>query len=154
STMQLRRWPAAGLTAIALALSASPTFGADVSPSPAPTQDPAAGSTARHASAPIGGAELGGSGLLVHALPGAPAIPAIVNSPAWIVADLDTGKVLAARDPHGRFRPASTLKELTALTLIPKIDASSTITFTSEEFDRATYGTHGVSSLAGLMPGH
>ena len=153
--MRFRRWPAAGLTALALAISAAPSAAADVSPSPTPipTQDPAAGVAAPHDGGPVGGSELGGTGVLVHPLAGAPAIPAIVNSPAWIVADLDTGKVLAARDPHGRFRPASTLKELTALTLIPKIDANTRVTFTSEEFDRATAGTHGVSSLAGLMPG-
>ncbi|HVU74673.1 MAG TPA: serine hydrolase [Mycobacteriales bacterium] len=153
--MRLRRWHAAGLTALALALSAAPAVAAGVSPSPTPppTQDPAAGAAPQHEGGVIGGDELGGSGLIVHPLPGAPAIPSIVNSPAWIVADLDTGKVLAARDPHGRFRPASTLKELTALTLIPKIDPNSRITFTSDELAHATYGTHGVSSLAGLMPG-
>jgi D-alanyl-D-alanine carboxypeptidase (penicillin-binding protein 5/6) len=40
----------------------------------------------------------------------------------WLVADLDTGEVLAAKDPHGRYAPASTLKVLTAETLIPSLD--------------------------------
>ena len=39
-----------------------------------------------------------------------------------MIADLDTGDVLAARNPHGRYPPASTLKWLTALTLLPKLD--------------------------------
>ena len=39
-----------------------------------------------------------------------------------LVADLDTGQVLAAKDPHGRYAPASTLKTLTAVTLIPRLD--------------------------------
>ena len=39
---------------------------------------------------------------------------------SYLLADLDTGEVLAAKDPHGRLRPASTLKVLTALTLLPR----------------------------------
>jgi D-alanyl-D-alanine carboxypeptidase (penicillin-binding protein 5/6) len=35
---------------------------------------------------------------------------------------MDTGEVLAARDPHGRYAPASTLKVLTAETLIGQLD--------------------------------
>ena len=168
TTMRLRRRLAAGLAVAALALTASPALGTESSlrpallrstpastpsPTPPPTQDPAAGSVTPPPGGPIGGPELGGTGVIVHAPAGTPAIPPIVSSPAWIVADLDTGKVLAARDPHGRFRPASTLKELTALTLIPALDANRRITFTAEELGRATYGTNGVSSLAGLMPG-
>ena len=47
---------------------------------------------------------------------------------AWLVADLDTGEVLAAQDPHGRLRPASTLKMLTALTLLPRLDPAASYT--------------------------
>ncbi len=35
---------------------------------------------------------------------------------AWLVADMDTGAVLAARDEHGQYAPASTIKVLLALT--------------------------------------
>jgi D-alanyl-D-alanine carboxypeptidase (penicillin-binding protein 5/6) len=67
----------------------------------------------------VGGEQLAGRGLIVPA--GAPALPATVAA-SWLVADLDTGDVLAAKDPHGRYAPASTLKTLTAETLIPKLD--------------------------------
>ena len=53
--------------------------------------------------------------------PGAPPVPEIAAA-SWLIADLDTGEVLAARDAHARLAPASTLKVLTALTLLPRID--------------------------------
>jgi D-alanyl-D-alanine carboxypeptidase (penicillin-binding protein 5/6) len=52
---------------------------------------------------------------------GAPPIPA-VSAAAWVVADADTGEVLGARDAHGRYLPASTLKTLTAVALLPSLD--------------------------------
>ncbi|MGB1223568.1 MAG: D-alanyl-D-alanine carboxypeptidase, partial [Mycobacterium sp.] len=36
---------------------------------------------------------------------------------AWIVADMDTGEVLAARDEYGQYAPASTIKVLLAMTV-------------------------------------
>ncbi len=59
--------------------------------------------------------------------PGAPSLPRDVTGTSWVVADLDTGQVLAARDPHRKMLPASTLKVLTALALIPRIERTSTI---------------------------
>ena len=41
--------------------------------------------------------------------------------------NLDTGEVLAAKNPHGKFAPASTLKILTALTFIPRLDPDSKV---------------------------
>ena len=38
-----------------------------------------------------------------------------------MIADLDTGEVLAAKDPHGRYRPASTLKLLTAQVMLQNL---------------------------------
>ena len=58
---------------------------------------------------------------------GAPALPTGISATSWLVADLDTGAILAARDAHQQLRPASTLKVLTALTLIPRIERTSTI---------------------------
>ncbi|WP_225992900.1 D-alanyl-D-alanine carboxypeptidase family protein [Actinomadura rudentiformis] len=58
---------------------------------------------------------------MINPGPGVPAAPKI-KAASWIIADGDTGQVLAARDPHGQYLPASTLKTLTTLALIPKLD--------------------------------
>jgi len=57
---------------------------------------------------------------------GAEPLPDIPAS-AWVIANADTGQVLAARDPHGEFGPASTLKVLTAVTLIPLLNPNGMI---------------------------
>ncbi len=59
---------------------------------------------------PVGGPRLGTCGEI-----GPAAVPEPIGAAAWVLADLDTGAVLAARAPHARHRPASTLKVLTAL---------------------------------------
>ncbi|MCW2666166.1 MAG: D-alanyl-D-alanine carboxypeptidase [Frankiales bacterium] len=69
---------------------------------------------------PVGGPELGSRGLVLPV--GAPPVPPEVVAHGWLVADLDTGEVLGARDAHGRYAPASTLKVLTAVALIPRLD--------------------------------
>src|ERR1700745_2176675 len=69
----------------------------------------------------IGGAQLSSRGLLFTYPSGAvPRLPKIKAS-AWVIADAATGQVLAAKDPHGWYRPASTLKVLTAIPLIPPL---------------------------------
>ncbi|KUL48309.1 D-alanyl-D-alanine carboxypeptidase [Streptomyces sp. NRRL F-4489] len=52
-----------------------------------------------------------------HRLPGG------LSALAWMVADADTGKVLASHNPHRRLAPASTLKTLFAVTVLPKFPA-------------------------------
>jgi D-alanyl-D-alanine carboxypeptidase (penicillin-binding protein 5/6) len=78
----------------------------------------------------IGGERLAARGLVVTS--GAPKLPA-TTAASWLVADLDSGAVLAAKDPHGRYAPASTLKALTAATLIPKLTPSTLVTPTFED---------------------
>src|SRR3569833_4115642 len=68
----------------------------------------------------IGGTRLAGHGYLWARAPGVPAPPHIVAS-SYVVADLETGHVLAAKDPPGHYRPASTLKTLTAIPKIPRL---------------------------------
>ena len=80
----------------------------------------------------VGGAQLATSGLVAGRTAGVPPVPA-VSASSYVIADLDTGDVLAAKDPHGRFAPASTLKTLTALTLIDKLDPSATVTATWDD---------------------
>jgi D-alanyl-D-alanine carboxypeptidase (penicillin-binding protein 5/6) len=80
--------------------------------------------------ATVGGEQLASHGLVTP--PEAPRLPATVAA-SWLVADLDTGAVLAAKDPHGRYAPASTLKTLTAETLIPKLDPAMMVTPTFDD---------------------
>jgi D-alanyl-D-alanine carboxypeptidase (penicillin-binding protein 5/6) len=53
-----------------------------------------------------------------------------IPASAWVIANANTGQVLAARDPHGAFGPASTLKVLTAVTLIPLLDPNAMVVAT------------------------
>jgi D-alanyl-D-alanine carboxypeptidase (penicillin-binding protein 5/6) len=69
-----------------------------------------------------------------------------VVAPGWLVADAGSGAVLAARDPHGRYYPASTLKTLTLLTLLPLLDPAEVVEGTVE--DEAVEG-----SRVGLVAG-
>src|SRR3954452_4608069 len=62
---------------------------------------------------PLGGDALSGCGIITAA--GTPPVPADVSAEAWVVADLDSGDIVAARDPHGRHRPASIIKVLVAV---------------------------------------
>jgi len=50
-----------------------------------------------------------------------------VRASAYVIADAGTGQVLAAKDPHGLYRPASTLKVLTAITLMKALKPNATV---------------------------
>jgi D-alanyl-D-alanine carboxypeptidase (penicillin-binding protein 5/6) len=56
-----------------------------------------------------------------------------VPASAYVIADASTGQVLAAKDPHGQYGPASTLKVLTAVALIPRLNPNAMITATKRE---------------------
>ncbi|MFB4283121.1 MULTISPECIES: D-alanyl-D-alanine carboxypeptidase family protein [unclassified Nonomuraea] len=73
---------------------------------------------------PVGGEALGSRGLVV---PAGVKKPPKSKATSYVIADAGTGQVLAAKDAHGRYLPASTLKTLTALTLIPKLDKNRKI---------------------------
>lgn len=65
---------------------------------------------------------------------------------AFVVADATTGRILAARDMHGRLAPASTLKVLTALTALPHLAGSDTV--------QGTWAAAGVDGTkVGINPG-
>ncbi len=93
---------------------------------------------------PLGGPQLGRCGVITGA--GSPPVPTGISSAAWLVADLDTGKVLAAKDPHGLHRPASTIKLLTAAVVLDKLPLDEVITGTQAAAD-----TEG--SSVGVGPG-
>ncbi|SEG35327.1 D-alanyl-D-alanine carboxypeptidase (penicillin-binding protein 5/6) [Thermomonospora echinospora] len=83
---------------------------------------------------PVGGPRLGERGVVVAAAPGVKAPPKI-NAGSYLIADAGTGQVLAAKNPHGHFLPASALKMLTAVALIPKLDPDATVRPTQETCD-------------------
>ena len=66
----------------------------------------------------IGGPYLDSPSIVVGPGAGVPALPA-TTATSFIVADADTGQVLAAKNAHEKLAPASTLKTLTALTTLP-----------------------------------
>jgi D-alanyl-D-alanine carboxypeptidase (penicillin-binding protein 5/6) len=92
----------------------------------------------------VGGANLASRGVVRPA--GAPALPTGLTAQAWVLVDLDHGDILAARDPHGRYQPASVLKLLTSATLIPRLPGDTVVTATRSAAE--TEGSH-----AGLVAG-
>lgn len=82
--------------------------------------------------AAVGGPLLARDGIVVHDAPDVRELPK-VDASSYMVADHETGRVLAAKDPHGHYRPASTLKILTAVTLIPELDPDDTVRPTQED---------------------
>lgn len=92
----------------------------------------------------VGGRRLGSSGVVkARDAPGLPPIPAS----AYVVANAKTGAVLAAKDAHGRYEPASTLKVLTAITMLPRLHPSATIV-------ASRLAASAVPNIIGLIPGH
>src|SRR4051812_5854513 len=59
---------------------------------------------------------------------GAPPLPAGLTGVSFLITDLDSGDILAAKDAHHPLLPASTLKVLTALALLPRVPKYSTVT--------------------------
>ena len=105
--------------------------GSRVIPPPRPPASQAAstptGPTGVPAAPTVGGPQLAGHGVIVnYPAHGAQPLPRVAAS-AYVVADAGTGQVLAARDPHGLYRPASTLKVLTAITLMPALNPNATV---------------------------
>lgn len=77
--------------------------------------------------------------------------PAGAQSPdgpakAWLVADMDTGQVLASKDPNGSYAPASTIKPLLAMVVLDHLRP--------DNFARANESHTKVEcSCVGLKPG-
>jgi serine-type D-Ala-D-Ala carboxypeptidase (penicillin-binding protein 5/6) len=67
-------------------------------------------------------------------------------APAWIVADMDTGQVLAGRDMHAAHPPASTIKTLLALTALDELSLDATVV--ANEAD-----AHVECNCSGIKPG-
>ncbi|MFD5558722.1 D-alanyl-D-alanine carboxypeptidase family protein [Streptomyces sp. NPDC127068] len=82
--------------------------------------------------------------------PGTPAPPTGLSALSWLVADARTGEVLAARDAHRKLPPASTLKALFAVTVLPHVEGGSAHTVTDAELADIGSG----SSLVGVEAGY
>jgi serine-type D-Ala-D-Ala carboxypeptidase (penicillin-binding protein 5/6) len=113
---------------------------ADPAPGPLPWPDE-----------PVGGPGMGSCGEIGPE--GAPELTA----ESWVLADLDTGAVLAARAPHARHRPASTLKVLTALAAIRTLDPDHVVAGTAEDQaidgSKAGIGAGGQYTVRQLLAG-
>ncbi|WP_156689500.1 D-alanyl-D-alanine carboxypeptidase family protein [Mycobacterium sp. Marseille-P9652] len=86
---------------------------------------------------PVGGEALGSCGIVTA--PDTPPLPNDVSADAWLVADLDSGAVVAAKDPHGRHRPASIIKVLIAMASINALNLNKSVPGTAD--DAAAEGT-------------
>jgi serine-type D-Ala-D-Ala carboxypeptidase (penicillin-binding protein 5/6) len=78
----------------------------------------------------IGGPLMASGGVVVNEPSDDPRPLPDIPASAWVIANADTGQVLAAKDPHGEFGPASTLKVLTAVTLIPLLNPNAMVVAT------------------------
>ncbi|XJF15889.1 D-alanyl-D-alanine carboxypeptidase family protein [Mycobacterium sp. AMU20-3851] len=121
-------------------LVAAPSAGADPGPDPCPyrvvtppavddSEVPKAGPPPQPLPVPAtppGGEAMSGCGLITA--PDTPPVPGDVSAEAWLVADIDTGEVIAAKDPHGRHRPASVIKVLTAMQSIQELPINRMVT--------------------------
>ena len=82
----------------------------------------------------IGGGRLGETGVIVNSVEGDEvSAPPETSALSYLIADFETGEVLAAKNPHKKLPPASTLKTLTALTLISRINMDKSYTGTWRE---------------------
>ncbi|MYW64320.1 D-alanyl-D-alanine carboxypeptidase [Streptomyces sp. SID8379] len=78
-----------------------------------------------------------------------PAVPS-VSALSWEVMDARTGTVLAAGAPHRRLPPASTLKTLFALTVLPRLSQDTVHRATTADLAEVAEG----SSEVGVAEGH
>jgi serine-type D-Ala-D-Ala carboxypeptidase (penicillin-binding protein 5/6) len=94
----------------------------------------------------VGGADLASHGIVVN-YPSASSMR-LPNVPAsaYVIADAGTGAVLAAKDAHGLYPPASTLKVLTAITMLPRLNPNSTVLATK-------LAASVVPNVVGIIPG-
>lgn len=104
-------------------------------PTPTPTGAPSPSTTRRAPdnpfTGPVGGLALGTKGVVVD--PKVAQVPPAVDASSYVLADLDTGEVLAAKNAHLARPPASTLKTLTAVTLLPRLDKRARYTATQAD---------------------
>lgn len=94
----------------------------------------------------VGGPDLASHGIVVHDPPRGRPLPTVPAS-AYVIANAGTGSVLAAKDAHGLFPPASTLKVLTAITMLPRLKPNATVLASKR-------ATSVEPNIVGLIAGH
>ncbi|MFD1662007.1 D-alanyl-D-alanine carboxypeptidase family protein [Streptomyces caeni] len=110
-----RRLAVASAVVLSLALATPATaLAGRKSPAASPSATPPA------VMSTVGGELLGRPGTQVNLGSGAPVLPKDITARSWIVADAESGDVLAAHNAHWRLPPASTLKMLFADTVLPR----------------------------------
>jgi D-alanyl-D-alanine carboxypeptidase (penicillin-binding protein 5/6) len=87
---------------------------------------------------PVGGQQLTGKGRIVNLGPEADPLPKVFAS-TWLVANMDTGEIYAAKGPHRLRAPASTLKTLTALAVMPQLKSEAEVR--AKKKATSTYGS-------------
>ncbi|MFI7500316.1 D-alanyl-D-alanine carboxypeptidase family protein [Streptomyces sp. NPDC049687] len=147
---------AASLTSLALT---APVSSAAPSPSPSPSGSPSASKSASASASPsatppaamssVGGARLGQAGTQVALAGDAPVVPKDLTARSWIVADAESGDVLAAHNAHWRLPPASTMKMLFADTVLPRFPRTTKHKVTPKDLEGIGSG----SSLVGIKEG-
>ncbi|HEX4724511.1 MAG TPA: peptidase M15, partial [Pseudonocardiaceae bacterium] len=91
-------------------------------PAPTPVSEP---------KVPAGGPRMAECGYVLP--PGAPPLPTDLAYSSWVLQDLDTGAVLAAKDPHARERPASLIKLLLAQVVARELNPSTPVVGTTDD---------------------
>jgi D-alanyl-D-alanine carboxypeptidase (penicillin-binding protein 5/6) len=136
-----------GVAAAGLVVAAVAAPAAVASVAPSASASASASATGTGGPKAIGGAQLSGRGVIVnYGSSGARKLPGVKAS-AFVIADAGTGQVLAAKDPHGWYRPASTLKVLTAVSLIPLLNPNATVVASKQAASVSP-------DVVGLIPGH
>ncbi|WP_258055553.1 D-alanyl-D-alanine carboxypeptidase family protein [Streptomyces sp. Ru62] len=107
---------------------------------------PLSTATSAAAATVVGGERLARTGVQVR---GAGGLPKKLTARSWLVADCESGEVLAAFDAHRRLAPASTLKMLFADTVLKKFDRAERYKVTDADLADIPAG----SSLVGIKPG-
>jgi serine-type D-Ala-D-Ala carboxypeptidase (penicillin-binding protein 5/6) len=134
---------ALGAALVALAVPAAASSAATPKSQASTAAVPQIGSVAARV---IGGPLMASTGIVVEQpTQGARPLPNIPAS-AWVIANATTGQVLAAKDPHGEFGPASTLKVLTAITLIPLLNPNGMVVTSDLAASQQ-------ANIVGLIPG-
>ncbi|MEV0670800.1 D-alanyl-D-alanine carboxypeptidase family protein [Mycobacterium sp. NPDC050441] len=103
----------------------------------------------------IGGEALSGCGVITAA--NTPPLPNDVSAESWVVADLDSGDIIAARDPHGRHRPASIIKVLVATAALNELNLNKLVAGTQDDANsegtRVGVGPGGQYTINDLLHG-